>query len=150
MSYLFFYSLLIYAYKATRSDILITCYRAAWNTLRVLNSFKLVLIILVNLAYFSDTIFFTFLRIFSCYINSCGWRFIYLSPSLFLYISSLLVDFYILLIALFIFFFTRLLATFAALYNTVTFIYRFRGAIIISLSRAILGQHLYSPVLRRR
>ena len=71
-SHLFFYSLSIHARKATWSVILITRCRAAWNALGVLNSFKLALFILVNLAYFLDAIFFTFSRIISCYVSSRG------------------------------------------------------------------------------
>ena len=71
-SHLFFYSLLIHARKATRSGILIMRYRAMWNALRILDLFNLVLIILVNLACFSDAIFFTFSYIFSYYISNRG------------------------------------------------------------------------------
>ena len=46
--------------------------------------------------------------------------------------------------------FTGLLATFAALCNAVTFMYRFSGIIAASLLRAALGQHLYFLVIRQR
>ena len=88
-SYLFFYLLLIHARKAARLDMLVIYYRATWNALEVLNLFKLVLVILVNLAFFSDAIFFTFSHIFFYYISSCGWRFIYLSLPFLLCVSGL-------------------------------------------------------------
>ena len=69
-SYLFFYLLLIYTRKAAWLGILIMCRRATYNTLKILNLFKLALIILVNLACFLNAIFFTFLRIFFYCISS--------------------------------------------------------------------------------
>ena len=74
----------------------------------------------------------------------------YVSLPLLLYVSGLWADFYLLLIALFTSLFIGLLAIFAALCNTVTFIYRFSSTITASLLRVVLEQHLYLPIMRRR
>ena len=118
------------------------------NALRLLNSFKLILIILVNLARFLDTIFFAFLRIFSYYINSYSQCFIYLGLSLLLYVSGLQVDFYILLTTLFMSLFIGLLVIFVTLYNTITFIYRFSSAIVIFLLRVISEYRAYTVCIQ--
>ena len=69
---------------------------------------------------------------------------------LLLYVSSLWADSYMLLITLFVSRFTGLLVTFAALYNTIIFTYRFSSNIAASLLKTTVGDLLYSSVTRRR
>ena len=74
----------------------------------------------------------------------------YLSLSLLLCVSGLWADFYMLLIALFMSRFIRLLATFIALYNTIIFIYKFSNNIAASLLKTTVGSFLYPPITHWR